>query len=835
MKKGNLAKATALFFAVMICFTVLSRAADQAGIAVVRTERPQNMTISHTVKAAGRVEQNQDLAVVTEPDQRVTAIYVREGQRVKSGDPLFALDETVIEEKILYQQQEMEKQKLSVKDAKSQKDVSAQQKANEQAQASEQYALSTRSAGVRLSRAKEQLAQAKKELKAFQESSGAAPEDGAVEASLEQALADRADAYIQAQQELTTLQWEIEQAVYTAQQQAQSGASLAPNRAVHTGASAQEPLSEEPEKAAETGESSQEVFPTEPEADAASGKMMQAAFMAEPEVDAVSGEMMQEVFPAEPEADAASGEMMQAVFPTEPEADAVSGEMMQAVFPMEPEADAVSGELAQLSFYGNDDMIIDEEEEVWTDTGAAAPAFDDGFITDIETIPGSSGLTGGSETPDGSGNSGLIGGVETPDGSGSSGLIGDSETPDGSGSSGLIGGVETPDGSGSSGLIGGVETPDGSGSSGLNGGSETPDGSGNSGLIGGVETPDGSSGSDFIGGSGDSSGAPAAVTQAELDRIEQSVRSSYAQALQAAQQKVEDALAAREQAEAALVQYQQERMNAGSAQSAEAQQQLIAKVQAAQQAYEDAAIAANEAAVTSGRAVAAAGIPNASNSSDRMNEITYEQMELSLKKLEALKADGGEVYAPADGLVLRIDIQTGGKTTDTAAVLMADTQKGCRFTADVTKEQEKFIGTGDLVTLRGASGKTELSELPVEAVAADEEDKSVFHITVQVPDGAFEIGASVELEYEKKSEVYPVTVPVSALHIDEKNQAYVLVAESYESIMGTEQRARSVGVTVLEQNETLAALAEGALGRDQAVITGADRTVDDGSRVRTEE
>lgn len=631
MNRGKLSKITAVFFAFMLCFTVLSRAADQVGIAVVQTQRPQNMMIAHTVKAAGKIVQNQEMAVTTEPDQRVTAIHVREGQRVSKGDLLFELDPTLLREKILYQQQEMEKQKLTVEDAKSQKEVRAQQKANEQAQAAEQYSLSVHSSGVQLSRAKEQLAEAKKALKEFQESSGDAKEDDSVEASLEQALAEKADAYIQAQQELTSLQWKIENDVNTALQNAQINASLTKNEVVLT-QSAEEILDE-----------------------------------GEGDIAAAAEEGATAFYSGTPEENAASV----------PE---LTIEEMEA---------------------GEDILIPDD-------------------------ISGSN----GSDAPAG----------------------------------------------------------------------------------GGTAAP--------------------SLTQEELDCIEQSVRDGYAQELQAAQKKAEDARADRDAAEAALVQYQQERAAAGDEKNADTAKQLIANVKAAQQAYEDAATAANEASVTSGRAVAAAGIPDASNRTDQMYEITYEQMELALGKLKKLEKDGGRVYAAADGLIMKINIQTGEKTADTTAILMADLAKGYCFTADITKEQEKYIGTGDLVTLSGANGKQKLEELPVESVAVDEENDSIYHVTVQVPEDTFEIGMTAEMNFTKKSEAYPVTVPLSALHLDEKNQPYVLVPEEYESVMGTEIKARKVSVTVQEQNESCAALAEGALGSSQEVITGSDKAVDDGSRVR---
>ncbi len=71
-------------------------------------------------------------------------------------------------------------------------------------------------------------------------------------------------------------------------------------------------------------------------------------------------------------------------------------------------------------------------------------------------------------------------------------------------------------------------------------------------------------------------------------------------------------------------------------------------------------------------------------------------------------------------------------------------------------------------------------------------------------------------------------------NLDNRNQTYVLVAQQVISVMGTELQAKKVNVTVLEQNETMAALAEGTLGSKDKVIVGSDKTIDIGSRVRVE-
>ena len=689
MKRKGLMRITAAFFGLMICFTILSRAAYQEGTALVHTGRPSSMVISHQVKTTGKVEQNQELAVTTEPNLRVASIAVGEGDRVSRGDLLFTLDLTMLEEKILNQKQEMEKQQLNVEDAKSQKDVSRQQKANEQAQASENYSLNTNRAGVALSRAARNLNQAREDLKEFRKSSGREEGDDTVEAALEADLEEKTQAYVDAVQELDSLKWQIENAVYQALQAAQGGtASLESRQTVLTGAE-DLLLEEAPQPAA----SFQAETQPQPAASSQAETQPQSAASSQPET--------------QPQPETEKSGTSQAETQDSLLEEESPGNLSDAA-PEEYDPDILLEEEPILQETGETVWEPEIQEEPWTEN----PALPETEQTEGETV----------------------------------------------------------------------------------------------------------------------SGAP--PTEEELNRLEQSVRDGYRERLEAAQNAAAAALEEKNRACEALARYQQERLAAESAAEAQTEQGLLDALQAARDAYVDASIAANEAAVTSGRAVAAAGIPQASNSSDRVNEITYEQMELQLEKLETLLENQGRVCAPADGLVTGIYIQTGGMTAETTAVLLADLSKGYRFVGEITREQEKYIGAGDLVTLTANTGRESFEELPVSAVRADEEKEGVYTVTVQLPEDTLELGAAAALDFTKKSEVYPVCVPLSALYLDEKNLPYVLVLDEIDTIMGTETRARKVSVTVLEQNESFAALAEGAVGSQEEVIVSSDKSVDDGSRVR---
>lgn len=647
MNRSRLIRITAAFFAVMLCFTILSRAADQAGIAAVHVQKPESRIILHTVAAAGKVVQNREVAIVTEPDERVVEIAVEKGQKVAKGDLLFTIDTELLQEKILNQRQEIEKQRLQLGDAGSQQDVRAAQKANDQASAAEQYSLSTKKAQVQVSRAKRDLDAAKQALTDYRKKNGngSTATDNTVEETLQNALEEKTAAYLDAQKELTALQWRIENAVNTALNE--TGAQLVKNGMCVTQAAEEEPLIlEEPE-----------------------GELEDAGAVDSPEQDTKQ----------------------------------------------------TDGESAQ-----NIDIIIEPSDQ------------------EVNT---------GSEPSDSSVISSAIPSVS------------DTAQP---------------------------------------------------------STPSHSDADD---------GVASPVPDREL--IEQQVRDTYAQELDAATKKVETAKKEKEAAEQALMQYQQEQLTAADASGKEQERQLLAAVQTAGDAYEDAVLAANEAAVTAGRAVAAAGISDASDSTLAVGEITVEQMELQLEKLERLLEADGRICAPSDGLITEIAVNIGERTADTPAVRMADLTKGYRFTAELTKEQETYIGAGDEVTLTD-SRRNQLEQLTVESVAADGENEGVYEISVPLPDDTLELGAAAVLDYSSPSQTYAICVPLAALHLDERNQPYVLTYDEQDSVLGKELRARKVSVNILDQNESYAALADGSISSQDEVIVSADKAVDDGSRIRLE-
>lgn len=563
-EKGRIWKLVGIFFAGMLLFTLLSRAVYQHGTAVVTTAAPGSGAITHTVQLTGKTLQNQEQAVTTVAGLRVASVCVNEGQQVNQGDVLFTLDLDHLEETILTQKQNMEKQRLSIQDAWSQNAAAQKRRSNAQAQAEENYNSAVAQAETALERAARDLERAKAALENYY---NGITEDKAQEEALVLECQKAKSDYDAALAALELLQQEIEETIQEAIDRAEQEREQAPQ---------------------------QETVPPE-----------------------------------------------------------------EVLFPAEPQTDT--------------------------------------------------------------------------------------------------------------------------------------------------------------------------LTQAEIDDIANAVREEYAQRLSDAQSAVEQAKQAVDEANAALETYRQEQQTGSPVRS---EQELLDAVEKAQQVYDDALSALENAKTAYGRAISSANLPDGSNHTAQIGQITYDQMALALDKLEALLDGEGKILSPVDGIVTRCHVQTGEKTTDTTAMLLADLSQGCRFSGLVTKEQSKYIGVGDRVTLRASSTGKRYEDLPVTTFSPSEETEGGYRLTVQLPANTLSLGASAELSFTRRSQPYSCCVPVSALHLDARNQPYVLVVEQVNTVLGAQRQARKVSVTVLEQNETTAALAEGALSSKDQVIVGSDRAVDSGSRVR---
>ena len=321
--------------------------------------------------------------------------------------------------------------------------------------------------------------------------------------------------------------------------------------------------------------------------------------------------------------------------------------------------------------------------------------------------------------------------------------------------------------------------------------------------------------------------AAASETGEDPDAAEAAVRAEYQAALDAANA---DTAAAQEEKQAA-----DDALAAAQHGSGESQEPALQDaVDAAQQAYDQAETARDSALKSAARAIEDAQKGTASDSSGEKAQMARDAQAEQVKKLEDLLNDGGVVRAPAAGTVTKLSVEVGSPTPEGTAALLADSSKGTVFTAQIPSDQEKYLAAGDEVVLKPGGAQEAITGLTVESVGKSGQDPDLLDVTVRLPDGALEIGAAASMEATRKSEEYPLCVPLSALH-EENGSYYLLVPQENQTILGTELAAARLDVTVLEKNESYAALAEGALLPGQKFLTDPNKPVGAGDRVRLEQ
>ena len=322
-------------------------------------------------------------------------------------------------------------------------------------------------------------------------------------------------------------------------------------------------------------------------------------------------------------------------------------------------------------------------------------------------------------------------------------------------------------------------------------------------------------------------------------------------------------------------------------------EQLLAAVQEKQAAYDQALQNREDSLYNAQKSLDSANLGTAKSYSLEQSRITRGQKEEEAAKLQALLDVQGRVAAPVKGMVTGVSVRAGTTTTGGGDILLSDLSGGASLTVTFPEELRKYIREGAQAVVTAENGRNDLQGMPGtggngaqsgEAEAGSQEimpgasqtmgqngqqrfsdrvtirtvaDSTLpgngasdtgmsgsgaagsstgdtaggsFTVTVDLPPEHFTAGETAILKVEARSGDYDTCIPAAALHLREKDQYYVNVAEKRSVILGEEWAVRQVDVELLEKNEKYAAV-EG-ISPEQEIVTEASRTLEDGSRVK---
>ena len=175
--KKKLIGAAGMYFAVMLIFAILSRAADSVNVIQIQVKNPQNQMVTHEVTGTGKVEGSQEMAVFVQENLQVEQVLVHAGETVKKGDALMKLSGESISSAAKELENKIKTLEGQVKDLESQKSVDNQKRASEQSWAENSYALAAQSGNVSVDNARAEVNVARQRLEEFYQEREAAAQE----------------------------------------------------------------------------------------------------------------------------------------------------------------------------------------------------------------------------------------------------------------------------------------------------------------------------------------------------------------------------------------------------------------------------------------------------------------------------------------------------------------------------------------------------------------------------------------------------------------------------------------------------------------------------------
>ena len=251
-------------------------------------------------------------------------------------------------------------------------------------------------------------------------------------------------------------------------------------------------------------------------------------------------------------------------------------------------------------------------------------------------------------------------------------------------------------------------------------------------------------------------------------------------------------------------------------------------LRARQEALNEVIAGRNQTLASAGKAVSDASTPEASDSTLENVQRELENARADMEKVTVLQSTEGVISSPSDGVIKSLSVQTGDLTGQTAAVILYSADGGT-----ISKDDIKYVSAGTDVKITD-NNNNDISGATVENITENKEDNDIRDLSIIMPADSLSIGQSGDFSISKDAGPYSCCVPLSALY-SEEGKVYVYVTDTENTVLGTVMVARKVEVTVQDRNQTTAALGEGSLSTDQAVIVQADRELKDGSRVRISE
>lgn len=290
---------------------------------------------------------------------------------------------------------------------------------------------------------------------------------------------------------------------------------------------------------------------------------------------------------------------------------------------------------------------------------------------------------------------------------------------------------------------------------------------------------------------------------------------------------IADALAEYEAAKKAYDEYV-ERSQVATSTDAESVKVIIDNLNKAKEKYDQLVEAKDNELFTIGQEVDSANLGSAKKSTAEALQLQYKVVKEELDELNKLKASGGKIKAEMDGQIKDIKLMVGEATNSNAAIMISKTDNTLLVRSEFPIKYKNDIKEGNSINIKSDNINTTLTADRVH----QEADKGVIVVYSELSGEQVVIGESCDVQLVTKSVSYDMVVPLEALNKNANNQYCVYIYEVYNTITGSETRAKEVVVEVLDRDNSNVAIAGDGLSMGVEIIVNSSRVIGNESKVK---
>lgn len=258
---------------------------------------------------------------------------------------------------------------------------------------------------------------------------------------------------------------------------------------------------------------------------------------------------------------------------------------------------------------------------------------------------------------------------------------------------------------------------------------------------------------------------------------------------------------------------------------------LEENVQHAKESYNDASYTREVTLRQKLRDIASAEVTSRADSTAELYELDIRQAQKQVERLQAIRQQKGEIRTENDGIVSRIQIEVGGRTSDTAALLLTDARRPCQFKFSITKEEGKYVHLNDMVEVK-LNGQTSAMDVTVDYFT--ENTQGGYDLLCMLPENVGQPGLSGTVQKSVQGEYHDLALPVEAV-FEDTGAFYLYTLNEKEGILGSEFYAEKIKVQIKDRNDRYAAIEPGTISADTRVITYSTEELKQGQSVRPQE